>query len=665
MVNNLSIGKQIGLGFGLVLLLLAVVAGWSIVGIGGIVENATEVIDGNELRGAMTQREVDHLNWAAELNSLLTDESVTTLAVQTDPHKCGFGQWYYSDSRKEAEALVPELKELFVGIEKPHVELHNSAVEIGELFHQADIHLPTFLAEKEVDHLKWVNACLKLFVENLEKLEIQTDDHKCSLGKFLHGEKGREVAAADTQLALLIEALKEPHSRLHKSAIGIQEQWDNTDEAAMAAAHEVFANETLPSLAETQAALNSLKERAIAMVEGMNRANAVFAAKTKPSLEEVQAMLGGINKATEENIMTDEQMLSAALSTRTAVLVFSCIAGAIGLALAFFIARGIVRALTQVIQGLTQGSEQVASASGQVAQSSQQMAQGASEQASSLEETSSSLEEMASITKQNADNAKQANSLATVARDATEKGQDSMRRMSEAINKIKASSDETAKIVKTIDEIAFQTNLLALNAAVEAARAGDAGKGFAVVAEEVRNLAQRSADAAKSTSELIEGSRQNAENGVAVSGEVEEILRQIAEGVQKVAGLIGEVSIAGNEQSQGIEQVNVAVAQMDSITQSNAANAEESASASEELSAQAKELNEMVESLIRIVGGAAATRNGRAAGSIGHNGLQTPPCRGSVPQRTDLALAAIDHTDKKIIKPEEVIPMGDDELEGF
>ncbi len=176
-------------------------------------------------------------------------------------------------------------------------------------------------------------------------------------------------------------------------------------------------------------------------------------------------------------------------------------------------------------------------------------------------------------------------------------------RMSEAIEKMKSSSDETAKIIKTIDEIAFQTNLLALNAAVEAARAGEAGKGFAVVAEEVRNLAQRSAKAAKSTELLIEESQQNADNGVVVTKEVGEILQQITESIQEVTALIADVSAASNEQAQGIAHVNTAVAEMDKVTQLNANNAEQSTSASEELSAQARQLDQMVDELTTIIRG--------------------------------------------------------------
>jgi methyl-accepting chemotaxis protein len=237
---------------------------------------------------------------------------------------------------------------------------------------------------------------------------------------------------------------------------------------------------------------------------------------------------------------------------------------------------------------------QVTSASAEISNGAQSLAEGSSEQASSLEEVSASLEEISSMTKQNADNSNQAKILAYEARGAANEGDATMRRMAVAINQIKQSADNTAKIIKSIDDIAFQTNLLALNAAVEAARAGEAGKGFAVVAEEVRNLAMRSADAAKDTAKMIDESVKNADGGVKITEEVAKSLGQIVSRTSKVGDLIAEIAAASNEQSQGIEQVNIAVAQMNEVTQRNAANAEESASASEELSNQALELAEEV-----------------------------------------------------------------------
>jgi methyl-accepting chemotaxis protein len=263
--------------------------------------------------------------------------------------------------------------------------------------------------------------------------------------------------------------------------------------------------------------------------------------------------------------------------------------------------------LDQSLQQVAVGADQIASAAGQIGTGAQSLAQGTSEQASSLEEVSSSLQEMNAMTRQNAANAKEARGIAEATKTSAENGVNSMGRLSAAMDLIKKSSDDTAKIIKTIDEIAFQTNLLALNAAVEAARAGEAGKGFAVVAEEVRNLAMRSAEAAKNTADMIEGSVKNAENGVTINQEVMKNLEEINGHAKRVSEVMAEIAAASDQQSQGVGQVNTAMEQMNQLTQQNAANSEESASASEELSAQAQEMKSMV-SGFKISGGHSSHR---------------------------------------------------------
>jgi methyl-accepting chemotaxis protein len=345
--------------------------------------------------------------------------------------------------------------------------------------------------------------------------------------------------------------------------------------------------------------------------------------------EETQALLASAGKigadfvSVTDNLMQDsgksvsQQGTSIRSSVSSSKLTTICAIGLaiiLGLGVAWFITRDTTRVLGGLAHNLGEGSNQVAAAAGQVSSASQTLAEGASEQAASLEETSSSLEEMASMTKRNSENAQKANDLAKQARQAADKGVGDMQAMSTAMEAIKVSSDDIAKIIKTIDEIAFQTNILALNAAVEAARAGEAGMGFAVVADEVRNLAQRSAQAAKETAVKIEGAISKTGQGVEISNKVSQTLNEIVTKARQVDELVAEVAGASREQTQGITQINTAVGQMDKVTQSNAANAEESAAAAEELNAQAAVMKESVTELLHLVGGSSQrSANGTTA----------------------------------------------------
>lgn len=297
-----------------------------------------------------------------------------------------------------------------------------------------------------------------------------------------------------------------------------------------------------------------------------------------------------------------DAQLASALRTGALITILGLIL--CGALLWFAIQYGVNKPIERIVTALLSGSDQVASAAGQVASTSQSLAQGASEQASSIEEISSSLEEMSSMTRQNADNSRAATGLMTETNRTVQAADKSATDMEAAMDSIKTASDQTSRIIKTIDEIAFQTNLLALNAAVEAARAGEAGKGFAVVAEEVRNLAMRSAEAAKNTSSLIEDTLTRVDSGVQVVDNLKSALTQVTGAASKVSALVEEIAAASGEQAQGIDQVNSSITQMDKVTQGNAAAAEEGAAAAEQLSGQAASLSGTIGNLVHLVNGA-------------------------------------------------------------
>jgi len=378
--------------------------------------------------------------------------------------------------------------------------------------------------------------------------------------------------------------------------------------------------------------------------------------------KELKALLALENRLAEEKRAASLKQLDTIIKTFLILLVAGI---GIALAVSFFIARRITSPLKNTILGLTEISSQVISASSQIASTSQQLAEGTSEQAASLEETSSSLEEMSSMTKQTADNAGQAKTMMGDARHIVEKVSGHMDEMSKAIVGITRTSEETGKIIKTIDEIAFQTNLLALNAAVEAARAGEAGAGFAVVANEVRNLALRAAEAAKNTNNLIDNTIKAVKKGKELTQMTQEAFKENIAISGKIGQLVDEIATASQEQALGIAQVNTAVAEMDKVTQQAAANAEESASASEVLNAQAEQMKSYVEELSAVVGG--------SHGGVGHQTTsrhESSNTGGGV-QRL-LALpdksgrkGGKGFTKGKAIRPAQVIPMNEGEFKDF
>ncbi len=298
-----------------------------------------------------------------------------------------------------------------------------------------------------------------------------------------------------------------------------------------------------------------------------------------------------------------DELMSAAASFRNFIIIIAIILLVITVIAVLLFSRNITNPIHRVVAGLSEASSEVKAASSMMASTSQQLAQGASEQASHLEETSASLEEMSAMTRQNAEYAGQAKSLIAEAGKVVGRVNGLVSHTTTAVEEAMRTSQDTGKIIKTIDDIAFQTNLLALNAAVEAARAGEAGAGFAVVADEVRNLSIRAAEAARNTSTLIENTIEAVKRSHDFTRQTQEAFKENMDISGKVENLVSRIATASNEQAQGIEQINRAVSEMDKVVQQAAANEEESAGASEEMNAQAEQMAVFVGELADVVGG--------------------------------------------------------------
>ena len=607
-----------------------------VMGIRDISASGDQLATMEEIKAEFLLREIDHLTWVQKAARFRGDPQVKTVDVETDDHRCGLGNWYYGAGRTSAQSAVPELTEQLDKLEAFHKGLHGSAIKIEKLLQSGDRDRAAAVYESEsLINLAELQKILKKARQTIQKhadavhqlsesnaarskgmatagmivgallsvllgwlvarmITRPVAELTVAAGKIAEGDLDCHVASHSRdeigQLAEGFGELIRYMKEMSEAADGISRGTLDTqirvrsDRDRLA----ISFNRALKALREltgqTQQLIRAAQE---GNLDVRGRAEG-FEGGFKDLVESINLMMDSVVTPLRETGTVLDQMAKQDLTVRLTGAYrgeFARLTEAL---------NTTIGTLEESLSQVSTGAEQVAVASDQIAKGSQHMAQASSEQASSLEEVSATLQEVSSMAAQNASNAQEALGLSDQARDTVSEGMESMQHLSEAIDRIKQSSDETAKIVKTIDEIAFQTNLLALNAAVEAARAGEAGKGFAVVAEEVRNLAMRSAESAKSTSDLIEVAIGNTANVVTLNSTVCEKLEKISSQVLRVREGVGEIAAASEQQNDGIQQVNTAVEQMNQVTQQTAANAEESASVSEELSSQAEEMNELV-----------------------------------------------------------------------
>lgn len=677
MHKNLKLGTKIGLGFSAVILIVLIMGIWLILQMNNLVKKGS-ILSNEVLPEILITDELER-NF---INAVYEMRGYAYSADQDFYEKGSARIEKTNDEIKSAEDLIT--KSVTLSGFKKNIQQTSEGVKSYENMSKETQTLTQRLASSQDDMMKTLKDYLDMAFQMRQLLNQVLDDQ---IRSGASPDKIEDSVRKTRMNNLLIDAGKTINEIIWKALY--QRNPSVLNEASSLCKENIQSLNTLKSMLVKEENIQQAK----IMIEALTSCESDIKdfilewgkreTVSQNRQEQAYKVLNlsessskGGTKDISDSVRDMSSLLSMASKWLCIVLILAVILSFI---IAFFITTGITGAITKVIDSLGSGASQIASASTQVASASQQLAEGASEQASSLEETSSSLEEMASMTRQNADNAKQANIFMVESADMVKVGQESMSRLTNAIDNIKKSSDETAKIVKTIDEIAFQTNLLALNAAVEAARAGEAGKGFAVVAEEVRNLAQRSAEAAKNTARLIEGSQKNSEQGVQVAAETSQALNKITESSKKVAGLVLEISAASDEQSQGIEQVNNAVAQMDKVVQTNASNAEESASASEELSAQARELKDVVNILVVMVKGGDAknTLQDDSENNSVRKNQSSPvshphPVKISVSEKREKTLSispkkviSAPKMTHKVVNPEELIPMNESELKGF
>jgi len=603
--SSLTIGQRVTIGFTLLILLAAALGGLAVYRMQTAANQASFLSKAVVPQADITSK-LSQASAATQIAVRTYGITGEAAMLETANRELTKVEGYLADAKKHGEAFV-QLTALREGARDAEATLksyktsfeatRNNVNELARVRSLLDEQGGTFSKEITIYLSDQERKLSEEISSGQPKEKILERAEKVKLGTEV-GEMGSRIRIANFKAQALNQI------ELVEKVLPLFEQIEKTLAAMVRTTHQ---EANLKQLETVKQSALSYRSGINSLIANMNASSEIRTQRTKVADAFDTTVEAVLSRSIERTLTVATETDTSLHASSTQVIIGLVIAAVLGLISGWVIIRGVNKALNVTSELLSQSSTQVASASGQVSATSQSLAEGANEQAASLEETSSSLQELASMTQRNAETSQKVNELAKQTRASADTGVVDMRQMTAAMDAIKASGDEIAKIIKTIDEIAFQTNILALNAAVEAARAGEAGMGFAVVADEVRALAQRSAEASKETSGKIAGSLNSTAQGVQLSAKVAKSLDEIVTRARQVDELASEVAAASTQQSQGIEQINHAVNEMDKVTQSNAAGAEECASAAEELNAQATELQSAVGDLQRLVGGSAAT----------------------------------------------------------
>ncbi len=642
--QDLKIGLKMVLGFGVVLGLLIAVVVLNYTGVGKILDNANQVISGNELDGTLAQAEVDHLVWVNQVNALLTDDTVKTLEVETDPQKCRVGQWLYGGKRIHAENMIPDLAPLFKAFEEQHQKLHESGVAIAKTFKQADSKLPGFLVEKELELLNWENVITTAFLEFPKQIPLETDVTRIPLGQWLYGEASKKASMGHQRLVDQMNMLRTVFKDLCQSGSEMKTVWLPQNPTP---AYEVYEKKISPAILQAKGSLKALKTEADNLMEAAKTANRIYAQQTLPTLHALQNTLHNLRDNVKKNAVTNETLLKEATSSRLTVAAVGLVAIVLGVLIALCMARliskpvmkaadfakhisegdftqeldiqqedeiGILtKALNSTTENLgmmfkkiTTGFETLFSSSTQLSAISEQLSAGSDQTsgkantvAAAAEEMSTNMNSVAAAMEQAANNVglvvtaaeemiSTVNEIAQNSDLAHSITNDAVSQAGSASAEIAAlgkAAQEIGKVTETITDISEQTNLLALNATIEAARAGEAGKGFAVVANEIKELAKQTADATQDIKNRINGIQGSTSGAITQVESISKVIDKVNEIVTTIATAVEEQSVNTKEIARNVSQA------ADGIQEVNE-NVAQSSKVAEQIAKEISEVNQ-------------------------------------------------------------------------